>query len=163
MLSVEYRRAPEHPFPTPLEDACTALRWLHEHAAELGIDPTRIGVTGDSAGGGMAAAPAILTRDRGGPAIARQVIVMPMLDDRTTEVDSHVAPYALWSYDDNLTAWPGGPSPTASACSGRSSARQDRSNSGISSPISLMLVITSSAPIGPICCRHINRSMPRSA
>ena len=67
MLSVEYRRAPEHPFPTPLEDGYTALRWLNEHAAELEVDPDRIGVTGDSAGGGMAAAITILARERGGP------------------------------------------------------------------------------------------------
>jgi acetyl esterase/lipase len=106
MLSVEYRRAPEHPFPTPLEDAYTALRWLHDNAAELGVDPARIGVMGDSAGGGMAAALSILARDRGCPAIARQILIMPMLDDRTTEVDPHIAPYALWSYDDSLTAWP---------------------------------------------------------
>jgi acetyl esterase/lipase len=106
MLSVEYRRAPEHPFPTPLEDAYAALRWLHEHAAELGVDPARVGVMGDSAGGGMAAALTILTRERGGPGIARQILLMPMLDDRTTTPDPHIAPYALWSYDDSRTAWP---------------------------------------------------------
>jgi acetyl esterase/lipase len=106
MLSVEYRRAPEHPFPTPLEDAYTALRWLHEHAAELGLDPERIGVMGDSAGGGMAAALTILARERGGPAIARQILLMPMLDDRTRTPNPHIAPYAIWSYDDSATAWP---------------------------------------------------------
>jgi acetyl esterase/lipase len=106
MLSVEYRRAPEHPFPTPLEDAYAALRWLHEHAAELGVDPDRIGVMGDSAGGGMAAAVSILARERGGPRIARQVLIMPMLDDRTPVPDPHIAPYLLWSYDDSRTAWP---------------------------------------------------------
>ena len=68
--------------------------WLHEHAAELGVDPARIGVMGDSAGGGMAAALSILARDRGGPAIARQILLMPMLDDRTTTPDPHIAPYA---------------------------------------------------------------------
>ncbi|MFF8545031.1 alpha/beta hydrolase [Streptomyces werraensis] len=103
MLSVEYRRAPEHPFPAPLEDAYSALRWLHAHAAELGVDRDRIGVMGDSAGGGMAAGLTILARERGGPKIARQILIMPMLDDRTTTPDSHIAP---WSYDDSLTAWP---------------------------------------------------------
>jgi acetyl esterase/lipase len=126
MLSVEYRRAPEHPFPTPLEDAYTALRWLHEHAAELGVDANRIGVMGDSAGGGMAAALTILARERGGPQIARQILLMPMLDDRTTTPDPHIASYALWSYDDSLTAWSallgeaaGGPDVPATAAPAR--------------------------------------------
>jgi acetyl esterase/lipase len=86
-LSVEYRRAPEHRFPTPLEDAYTALRWLHDHATELGVDRNRIAVMGDSAGGGMAAALTILARERGGPKIARQILLMPMLDDRTRTPD----------------------------------------------------------------------------
>jgi len=126
MLSVEYRRAPEHPFPTPLEDAYAALRWLHEHAAELGVDPDRIGVMGDSAGGGMAAALTILTRERGGPKVARQLLLMPMLDDRTTTPDPHIEPYVLWSYDDSRTAWPallgdaaGGPGVPATAAPAR--------------------------------------------
>jgi acetyl esterase/lipase len=105
MLSVEYRRAPEHPFPTPVEDAYAALRWLHEHAGELGVDRGRIAVMGDSAGGGLAAALSILTRERGGPAIARQILLMPMLDDRNTTPDPHIEPYLLWSYDDSRTAW----------------------------------------------------------
>ncbi|MGH3638711.1 MAG: alpha/beta hydrolase [Mycobacterium sp.] len=126
MLSVEYRRAPEHPFPTPLEDAYAALVWLHDHASELGIDPDRIGVMGDSAGGGMAAALAILARERGGPKIARQILIMPMLDDRTRTPDPYIAPYALWSYDDSATAWPallgeadGGPDVPATAAPAR--------------------------------------------
>jgi len=126
MLSVEYRRAPEHPFPTPIEDAYAALRWLHEHAPELGVDPGRVGVMGDSAGGGMAAALSILARERGGPKIARQILIMPMLDDRTTTPDPHIAPYALWSSDDSATAWPallgdaaGGPDVPATAAPAR--------------------------------------------
>ncbi|WP_413759354.1 alpha/beta hydrolase [Streptomyces sp. MMBL 11-3] len=126
MLSVEYRRAPEHPFPTPVEDAYTALRWLHEHAVELGVDPARIGVMGDSAGGGLAAALSILARDRGGPAVARQILLMPMLDDRTPVPDPHIEPYLLWSYDDSRTAWPallggaaGGPGVPATAAPAR--------------------------------------------
>jgi acetyl esterase/lipase len=106
MLSVEYRRAPEHPFPTPLEDAYAALRWLHDRAAEVGVDPNRVGVMGDSAGGGMAAALTILARERGGPKIARQILLMPMLDDRTRTPDPYIEPHALWSYDDSATAWP---------------------------------------------------------
>ncbi|MGP4049634.1 alpha/beta hydrolase [Streptomyces sp. 2A115] len=126
MLSVEYRRAPEHSFPTPVEDAYTALRWLHEHAGELDVDPARIGVMGDSAGGGLAAALSILARERGGPAIARQILLMPMLDDRTTTPDPHIEPYLLWSYDDSRTAWPallgdaaGGPDVPATAAPAR--------------------------------------------
>lgn len=106
MLSVEYRRAPEYPYPTPVEDAYAALRWLHDHAADLGVDPDRIGVMGDSAGGGMAAALTILTRERGGPRIARQILLMPMLDDRTTTPDPLIEPFLIWSYDDSRTAWP---------------------------------------------------------
>jgi acetyl esterase/lipase len=105
-LSVEYRRAPEHPFPTPVEDAYAALRWINEHAAELGVDPDRIGVMGDSAGGGMAAALTILARERGGPKITRQILLMPMLDDRTRTPDPQIASNVLWSYDDSATAWP---------------------------------------------------------
>jgi hypothetical protein len=93
------------PFPTPLEDAYAALRWLPDHAARLGVDPDHIGVMGDSAGGGMSAALTILARERGGPKIASQILLMPMLDDRTQTPDPHIAPYAIWSYDDSATAW----------------------------------------------------------
>ena len=105
MLSLEYRLAPEHPHPVPVEDAYAGLAWLAGHAAELGIDPGRIAVMGDSAGGGLAAGVAILSRDRKGPAVARQLLIYPMLDDRTTVPDPYVAPLAGWSYDDNATGW----------------------------------------------------------
>jgi len=105
-LSVEYCRAPEHPHPTPVEDGYTALSWLVDRAAELGVDPGRIAVMGDSAGGGLAAALTILVRERNGPAIARQILLMPMLDDRTLPPDPHIEPYLIWSYDDSRTAWP---------------------------------------------------------
>jgi acetyl esterase/lipase len=125
-LSVEYRRAPEHPFPTPLEDAYAALRRLHDHAADLGVDPDRIGLMGDSAGGGIAAALTILARERGGPKIARQILLMPMLDDRTRTPDPEIASNVLWSYDDGATAWPallgekaGGPDVPATAAPAR--------------------------------------------
>ena len=105
MLQVEYRLAPEHPHPTPVEDCYAALRWLGEHAAELGVDPARIAVMGDSAGGGLAAGVALMARDRGGPALAGQLLIYPMLDDRTTTPDPDVAPFATWTYDDNVTGW----------------------------------------------------------
>jgi acetyl esterase/lipase len=105
MLSVDYRLAPEHPYPTPVEDCYTGLKWLAEHAGELGVDPARIAVMGDSAGGGLAAGVALLARDRGGPALARQILIFAMLDDRNSIPDPEIAPFAVWSYDDNVTAW----------------------------------------------------------
>ncbi len=105
MLAVDYRLAPEHPDPTPVEDVYTGLKWLHDHAAELGVDPARIAVMGDSAGGGLAAGVTLLARDRGGPAVARQILVFPMLDDRTTTPDPELVPFATWTYEDNVTGW----------------------------------------------------------
>lgn len=105
MLSVEYRRAPEHRHPTPVEDSYAGLMWLHEHATALGVDPSRIAVMGDSAGGGLAAAVALMARDRHGPALARQILIMPMLDDRNTVPDPELTPFAAWTYDDNATGW----------------------------------------------------------
>ena len=105
MISVQYRLAPEHPHPVPVEDAYAGLTWLAGHAGQLGIDPGRIAVMGDSAGGGLAAGVAILSRDRQGPAIAHQLLIYPMLDDRTTAPDPFIAPFAGWSYDDNATGW----------------------------------------------------------
>jgi acetyl esterase/lipase len=103
MLAVEYRLAPEHPYPTPVEDCYSGLLWLVEHAAELDVDPARIGVMGDSAGGGIAAAVALMSRDRGGPALVHQILIYPMLDDRNTSPDPEIVPFAVWSYDDNIT------------------------------------------------------------
>jgi acetyl esterase/lipase len=105
MLSVDYRLAPEHPHPIPVEDAYAGLQWLSDHAAELAVDRSRIAVMGDSAGGGLAAAVALLARDRRGPAVARQILMFPMLDDRTTTPDPETAPFATWGYEDNLTGW----------------------------------------------------------
>jgi acetyl esterase/lipase len=124
-LSVDYRVAPEHPHPVPVEDCFAGLRWLTEHADELGIDAERIAIMGDSAGGGLAAAVALLARDRTVP-LARQILVYPMLDDRTTTADPALAPFAVWSYDDNYTGWHallgdavGGPDVPPSAAPGR--------------------------------------------
>jgi acetyl esterase/lipase len=105
MLTVDYRIAPEHPHPTPVEDCYAALRWLADNAAMLGVDPGRIGVMGDSAGGGLAAGVCLLARDRGGPAIAQQLLIYPMLDDRAQTPDPALEPFLTWTYDDNVTGW----------------------------------------------------------
>ena len=90
MLAVDYRVAPEHPGRLPVEDCYTGLVWLAEHASDLGIDPTRIAVLGGSAGGGLARCRP-LARDRCGPHLAQQLLLYPMLDDRTVTVDPSCA------------------------------------------------------------------------
>lgn len=80
VLALDYRRAPEHPFPAAIEDGLAAARWAAAHAGDLGLDPARLGLAGDSAGGGIAAAVAGLLRDAGGPPIALQLLICPILD-----------------------------------------------------------------------------------
>lgn len=80
VVSVNYRHAPEHKFPAAAEDAYAATRWVSEHASEIGADPTRIAVAGMSAGGGLAATTALMARDKGGPAIAFQLLWVPALN-----------------------------------------------------------------------------------
>lgn len=105
LLSVHYRIAPEHRYPTPVEDCYTALVWLAKHATDLDIDPERIAVMGGSAGGGLAAGVALLARDRGGPPLAQQLLFAPMLDDRTAAMDPRPHPFLTWDYNDNATGW----------------------------------------------------------
>ena len=125
-VSVDYRLAPETPYPGPVEDCYSALQWLSTHADELGIDPHRIAVGGSSAGGGLAAALTLLTRDRGEISLLFQILLAPMLDDRTcTLTKPH--PYTgefIWTPQANRFGWtsllgqePGGPdvSPYAAA------------------------------------------------
>ena len=82
VVSVEYRLAPEHPFPAGIEDCYAALCWLRRTPTELGVDPIGSRVGGQSAGGGLAAGSALLARDRGGPALCFQLLDIPELDDR---------------------------------------------------------------------------------
>lgn len=104
MLAPDYRLAPEHPHPLPLQDCHAGLLWLVEHAAGLGVDPLRIAVMGDSAGGGLAAGVAMLARDGGVP-LSRLILVYPMLDDRRCKDDANTAPFATWTADNNWTGW----------------------------------------------------------
>ncbi len=106
VLTFEYRLAPEHPHPTPVDDCFSALRWLAGNAAEAGIDPGRLLVAGASAGGGIAAALALMARDRGGPSLYAQLLIYPMLDDRNTSVSSHqIDRIGVWDRTSNITAW----------------------------------------------------------
>ncbi|MEY9849033.1 acetyl esterase/lipase [Streptacidiphilus sp. BW17] len=82
LISAGYRLAPEHRYPAQIDDAYTGLLWVADHADELGIDPERIVVTGNSAGGGLGAALALTVRDKGGPRLLGQLLMYPMLDDR---------------------------------------------------------------------------------
>ncbi|GMU78177.1 MAG: alpha/beta hydrolase [Acidimicrobiia bacterium] len=104
-VSVEYRLAPDHQYPAPLEDCYAGLQWVHEHHEHLKIDPERVGIQGTSAGGGLAAALALLARDRGGPPIAFQVLECPMLDDRQHTPSSRLDKLAVWSRESNTYGW----------------------------------------------------------
>jgi acetyl esterase/lipase len=106
VVSVEYRLAPENPFPAGAEDCYAGLSWLAANAETLGVDPARIAIAGQSAGGGLAAATALLARDRGGPQLRFQLLEIPELDDRVDTpsmlafVDTPLwnRPNAVWSW-----------------------------------------------------------------
>ena len=107
IVTVDYRRPPEAPFPAALDDAYAALVWLHDRATEIGVDSTRIAVQGESAGGGLAAMLAIAARDRGVVKLVHQSLVYPMLDDRTgtTRPTSHHVGTILWTPRLNGIGW----------------------------------------------------------
>ena len=127
VASVDYRLAPEHPYPAAVEDAYAALEWLFAGAGSLGLDAARVVVTGVSAGGGLAAALALLTRDRSGPRLFGQLLVCPMLDDRNDSESGHqMAGAGSWDRTANATAWgaylgaaAGGPDTPAYAAAAR--------------------------------------------
>jgi acetyl esterase/lipase len=128
LVSVDYRLAPETPFPGPRDDCYAALTWLQASAERLGVDPSRIILLGESAGGGLAAQLALMARERGGPPIRAQVLVYPMLDDRTgggTAVPPHIGTY-VWTSASNQFGWrcylgadPGGPTAPSGAVPAR--------------------------------------------
>lgn len=106
IVSVDYRLAPEHPYPAPLEDCYAALRWFSDNAEELGSDSSRIAVMGPSAGGGLTAALSLLARDRNGPSIRFQMPLYPMLDDRGLTKSSHeITDDRVWNQAKTRLAW----------------------------------------------------------
>lgn len=88
-VSVEYRLAPEHPYPAAVEDAYAALQWVAANGSQWDVDPTKLAVAGDSAGGNLAAAVCLVTRDRGGPPIRQQVLAYPITDCDFTRRSYH--------------------------------------------------------------------------
>jgi acetyl esterase/lipase len=128
VVSVDYRLAPETPHPGPVEDCYAALKWLHANAADVGVDHARLAVLGASAGGGLAAALALLARDRSEVPLVFQLLIYPMLDDRTC---AHEEPHPytgefVWNHASNHFGWssllgqePGGPEVSQYAAAAR--------------------------------------------
>lgn len=106
VVSVEYRIAPEYPSPAAVEDCYAALKWLATHTSELGVDLSRIAIGGASAGGGVAAGLALLTRDRAEVELAFQLLIYPMIDDRNVAPASETRPDTyVWTRENNLMGW----------------------------------------------------------
>lgn len=104
-ISVDYRLAPEHGFPAGVEDCRAGLQWVAEQSGELGIDAERLLIGGVSAGGGLAAATALMNRDQGGPELAGQLLLSPMLDDRDRTWSSIQFEDGPWCRAANRMAW----------------------------------------------------------
>ncbi|GKS57841.1 esterase [Nitrospira sp.] len=106
VASVEYRLAPEHPFPAALDDCYAALAWLSRTAPQIGIDQSRIAIGGASAGGGLAAGLALLARDRGEITVRYQLLLYPMLDDSNVQPAGPNMPDSpVWTRASNLAGW----------------------------------------------------------
>ncbi len=104
-VSVEYRLAPETTYPGAIEDCYTGLKWVHDHHGEIGVDPDRIGIGGVSAGGGLAAALALMARDRGEIPLRFQLLDCPMLDDRQETPSSRLDGLEIWNRHSNTFGW----------------------------------------------------------
>lgn len=106
VVSVDYRLAPEHPYPAGPEDCFAGLTWMVDHADDLGFDPSRLGIYGGSAGGGLAIATAMRARDEGGPAIRYVMAPYPMIDDRNETPSSQaIVDVGIWDRAGNVEAW----------------------------------------------------------
>lgn len=106
VASVEYRLSPDFPYPVPLEDCYTGLRWLHGSAAELGVDPARIAIGGASGGGALCAGLGLLARDRAEVPVCYQFLVYPMIDDRNdTPMAQQILDPRLWNRTANQIGW----------------------------------------------------------
>jgi acetyl esterase/lipase len=107
IYSVDHRLAPEAPHPAPLEDIYSVFTWLHGNTGQLGLDPARIGIKGESGGGGFAAAAALYARDQQGPKFAFQHMIYPMIDDRMAvrkDLHPHVGEF-VWTQENNYFGW----------------------------------------------------------
>ncbi|TDD45627.1 alpha/beta hydrolase [Nonomuraea terrae] len=133
VVAVDYRLAPEHPYPAGLEDCYAALGWLSGEGAALGVDTGRIGVLGESAGGGLAAALTLLSRDRGGPRLIAQFLDAPTVDDRLGTPSMRDLPDTpIWQARNSVHSWrlylkgtaePGGPDVPVHAAPARARVR----------------------------------------
>ena len=106
IASIDYRKAPEHPYPAAPEDCYAGVSWVFANTETLGMDPTNIGLMGASAGGGLALATALMLRDRGGPELAYLLPIYPMIDDRHSTRSSHeVVDIGIWDRKGSIEAW----------------------------------------------------------
>ena len=106
IVAVEYRLAPEHPYPAAVEDCYAGLVWMADNASQLGFDDKRLAIYGGSAGGGLAIATALMARDRGGPQLSFMMALYPMIDDRNESPSSHeITDVGIWDREVNLEAW----------------------------------------------------------
>ncbi|KAK5044551.1 hypothetical protein LTR84_010675 [Exophiala bonariae] len=106
VFSVDYRKAPESPHPAPTEDVYAGLLYVQSNSQRLNIDPARLILYGESAGGGIAAGVALMARDRHLiPAVAKQILIYPMLDDRNCRPIPSIEPFAFWNNESNITGW----------------------------------------------------------